>query len=311
MKKQILMGLGVVLLALVAYGGFVLWRMAPTTTPASPDQMTIAATIFPLTDIAKQIGGEHVHVIQIIPPGITEHSAALTPQQLAALQSAQVIYAIGNGLENRLLENITKVKEVPVVTVDAGIALREFGAEHEEHAEEEQQHEEGTIDPHYWLMVPNAQIIAGTIAADLQERDPVHAAAYQENLKAYQEKLGNVEQELQQMAATLTQRHFISSHDAWSYFAQQYGLELVGTYEPVEGREPSLADLQHLQALVQQYGIKTFFAEPQKATSAATRLLERDFDLRIGVLDPVGGVEKNDSYEALMRRTMQAIVEGQ
>ncbi len=99
-------------------------------------------------------------------------------------------------------------------------------------------------------------------------------------------------------------------HDAWSYFADQYGLELVATYEPKEGQEPSPADIQRLGSIINEYDITVFYAEPQKASTAATRLLSGEFGLEVLTLDAEGSFAGTASYIDMMRRNMQAIAEG-
>lgn len=283
--------------------------LQPSAPPAS-DKIQIAATIFPLADIARQIGGESVDVEMIIPPGVTEHSANLTPQQLQSLQSTKVIFQIGNNLDSRLTKQITAaIPSIRVVTVDKGIALREFGEEAETHeggSEEEHEHDTG-VDPHYWLTVPNAKIIAQTISETLIEVDPENSTHYQLQTINYLKQLDDLEIELMQMSESADQKQFIAMHNAWSYFTEQYGFTLVATYEPIEGKEPTVSDIQHLQEIVAEHGLTTFYSEPQKETSAAIRFLREDLHLEIKVLDPVGGVSERNSYLNLMRANMQAL----
>src|SRR5687768_15041118 len=102
---------------------------APGSSPPESDKLVVAASIFPLADIAQNIGGEHVDVRLILPPGISEHSDALTPQRLQELQQARVIFQIGHGLDDRLIGRVVPaIPGVRTVTVDRGITLREFGA---------------------------------------------------------------------------------------------------------------------------------------------------------------------------------------
>lgn len=274
-------------------------------------ELTVAATIFPLADIVQNVGGDRVQVVLVIPPGVTEHSRALTPQQLHDLQRARVLFQIGQGLDTALVSRVTRtLPHLPVVTVDRGITLRDFGETHQDEEEEEEDHAAGSVDPHYWLTVPNAQTMARSIAAELTLLDPAHAAAYEHNLADYLAHLAALEDELQRTAARAEQKHFIAMHDAWSYLAPHYGFELVATYEPVEGRQPSVADLAALQELVREFDLTTFFVEPQKRSSAAVRFVTRDLGLVVGVLDPVGGAAPLDSYAALMRENVRALVEG-
>lgn len=286
-------GIVAALVVILVVGAIFLFNR-PQNLPTENKSVTVAATIFPLADIVKNIGGERVEVVLLIPPGVTEHSAALSPQTLASLQNARAVFAIGQGLEDHLVERVVSAKKMPIVTVERGIALREFG-------------EHDGVDPHYWLTVPNASRMAETIAEELTKLDPEGGPLYLGRLAEYQSQLAELEAELQAKAKQASQKHFMAAHDAWSYFAEHYGLNLVATYEPVEGQDPSVQDLQHVGEVVQQFNLKTFYAEPQKTNASETQFLEREFGLTILILDPVGGTEKDDSYEALMRRNMSVI----
>lgn len=273
------------------------------SSPEAEKSLTVAATIFPLADIVKNIGGDRVEVVLLIPPGVTEHFSALTPQTLAKLQRAKAVFAIGQGLEDQLVARVTAAYNRPVVTVERGIARRPFG-------EEEQAEGHGSTDPHYWLTVPNAQQIAETVAEELIKLDSEGADVYQKNLTEYQSQLAELEKDLQSQAASVKQKYFFPTHDGFSYFAEHYGFGQAVTYEPVEGKEPSLQDLARMRGLVRQHGITVFYAEPQKATSSATQFLQREFGLKVLTLDPVGGLEPDDSYINLMRRNMEAMAAG-
>lgn len=301
------LGIAAVILVVLAWGGwFLLANRAANVAPNT--SLTVAATIFPLADIVQQVGGERVGVVLLIPPGVSEHSVALSPQTLAQLEQARTVFAIGQGLDDALVERVTAARSVPVATVEGGIALREFEEEAEHPGEEGEEH--GDVDPHYWLTVPNAMKIAQTVAEELAVLDPAGATEYGDRLDAYLQRLETLEAELQAQAAAASQKNFVAAHDAWSYFADHYGFTLVATYEPVEGQTPSAADLARIRGLVQQYGITTFYAEPQKTDSTETGFLEREFGLKIAELDPVGGLKANDSYEAMMRRNVAAIAYG-
>lgn len=271
--------------------------------------VTVGATIFPLADIVQQVGGKRVQVVLVLPPGTSEHISELTAQRLRDLQRAPVLFSIGHGLDDRLAERIiAAVPGMRSVIVDRGIALRMF---EEEAQEEKTDNEHGSgVDPHYWLTTTNAQLMATTVAETLAQLDPPYAAAYAANLTAYQAQLQELEAELQATVQQLPRREIVTMHDAWSYLAAQYGLRLVATYEPVEGRGPTLADLQRLRDTITTYGITAFFAEPQKVSSAATQIMQQEFGLRIFTLDPLGGGSERSSYIELMRFNMRSLAEG-
>lgn len=289
----------VIILSITIIGFFLVRRLPPAAPTVN--NLTVAATIFPLADIVRHVGGNLVNVLQIIPPNVSEHSNTLTPEQLRQLQKTRLIFQIGHNLDTALTERITHVlPDIPLITVDRGIVLHDFVIDDEDHRDT-------GIDPHYWLTIPNAQLIATSVADELSLIDPAHESDYQTNLISYKSQLDTLERELQQQAATAPAKNFMAMHNAWSYLADQYGFKLVATYEPLEGREPSLADLNHLRNSISQFNIHTFYTEPQKNSTSTTRFLEDEFNLKIRILDPVGGLPPYDSYENLMRVNMRAL----
>ncbi|MFH1354167.1 MAG: metal ABC transporter substrate-binding protein [bacterium] len=291
---------GVVLLAaiLVVVVNFVVDK------PRQTGELIVAATIFPLADIVQNIVGEEIKVVQIIPSGASPHSYALTPQQVAQVEGAKIIFAIGHGLDDPIIDSVNGVSEAQVIIVDEGIGLREFEDEHED---EHHAHGESNVDPHYWLAVPNAEIIAATVARKMSQLDPEQKDIYQQNLENYTVQLDDLENKLQEMARGIGQRNFVAMHDSWSYFAKQYGLTLVATYEPVEGRQPSVSELKDLDELIKREKIAVFYTEPQKAATSAVRFLKDEFGLQIRTLDPIGGFGEKNSYVELMLGNMRTL----
>jgi zinc transport system substrate-binding protein len=304
---RFLIGLGIIVVLTIIL--FLLWDGNSVFKAENEnDSLIFAATIFPLADIARNIGGEEVTVIQLVPSGASPHSFALSPQQLTKLGQAKAIFMIGHGLDDPLVAVIKKSFDVPSITVDQNIILRSFDPDDHQESVEPNIQEREEIDPHYWLSIPNAKTIAGTIAQIMQEYDQANATRYASNLAIFTEQLNSAEATMQRQAAMASQPNFIAMHNAWGYFAAQYGFNLVATYEPIEGKQPSLRDLAKLQNIADQYGITTFYAEPQKKSGSAVILLEEDFGLKTKVLDPLGGAQSDDNYIKLMQRNLNALV---
>ena len=119
--------------------------------------------------------------------------------------------------------------------------------------------------------------------------------------------MATLEKELQQTAKDTKQKSFIAIHDAWSYFAEQYDFNLVAAYEPVEGKQPSIKDIQKLDKIIKANKITTFFTEPQKQSDASARLMRQEFGLDVKILDPIGGTIEDYSYIKLMQDIMQTL----
>lgn len=191
---------------------------------------------------------------------------------------------------------------------------------HEEHEHEHSDHEEGhedhdtehghshgPTDPHYWLSVSNAKQIAVNIAQELGELDNENAAVYMDRAERYVEALDVLESELQNEAAQISGRSIISFHDAWYYFADDFGLTIVGTFEPSAGKEPTPQYLARLQQEIDEYGVSTLFMEPQ-LSNVSIQAFANDNNLGIAVIDPLGGAENRNSYMDLMRYNVEQVV---
>lgn len=300
------LGVGV----LVALIGSVVWVNISSRDDIENDKLVVAATIAPLADIAQQVGGEFVEVVTIVPPGASPHSYTLSPQQVVKLQEAHMVFYIGHGIDDAVVQSFKQAigQNTIFVVVDHNITIRPFtdldivepAAGEEEHA-----HEAGD-DPHYWLTVPNAKNITDTVRDSLISLDPTNTESYNQQAAAYQQELDALQEELKSVSAKVSQKAFIAMHNAWSYFTAEYGLQLVGVYEPIEGQESSPADIQQLQEVIEKFGITTFYSEPQKASTPATRFFRDELGLRIDVLNAEGG----GSYVDLMRSNMEAIARG-
>lgn len=263
-------------------------RQGPQTGSFDNDNITIATTIFPLADIARNVAGERANVIQLLPSGADPHSYSLTPRQVADLQNARALFVIGHNLDNWAADSAARSTDIPVIVVDRNIELRE-------------------LDPHYWLTIPNAKIIAQTMSDELSRLDPENSDYYSQQTASYLAELDQLEAELQTAARTASNKNFIAVHGAWSYLAGHYGFHLAATYEPVEGQEPSLNDLRELQAIVSEHGITAFYDEPAKHTTSAAHFIREDLGLEIKVLDDIGGVPPRDSYTNLMRFNIESL----
>ncbi len=183
--------------------------------------------------------------------------------------------------------------------------------EHDNHEEDyevhDHEHLHGPTDPHYWLSLHNAEQIAINIAEELAELDPKKSDTYFDRAEQYAEELEIVERELLQRTENLVNRNVISLHDAWQYFANDFNLNLVGTFEPSAGTEPTPRYLQELQEAIEDNNVTTLFVEPQLSTDAITVFAE-DNNLGIAVIDPLGGVDGRSSYIELMRYNVNQVV---
>jgi ABC-type Zn uptake system ZnuABC Zn-binding protein ZnuA len=257
-------------------------------------RVKVAATIFPLYDIVRQVAGPVADVVLVLPPGASPHTFEPTPSNVRALDGARVLLIVGHGLDDWAVRLARGAGITRLARVDAGIALRRAQAAH------------GRVDPHYWLSAPNATAIAWTVAAELVRLAPDRHAEIDRALTAYLARLDAADAEVRRLLADLPTRRIATFHDAFGYFADAYGLEVVATFEPYPGLEPSPRFVVEFQKRIQAAGVRVVFTEPQLSLDAL-RPIARDLGVTVAVLDPLGGLPGRESYIELLLFDARAV----
>ncbi len=255
--------------------------------PVSLDQgerLRVVATTTIVGDVVAQVGGEHIDLHVLLPPGVDPHSYQPTPRDLEAVSQAHVIFINGLGLETfleRLLQNAPP--QTPVISLSAGISPRQ--AEHDE-TEADADHPEEGVDPHVWLSVPLVRDYwVPNVAQALAALDPAHAADYEANAARYREVLTRLDTEIRQMVARIPpeRRILVTDHDVFGYFAQEYGFRIVGTVIPSVSTlaEPSARQLAQLQEQIRTVGVSAIVVGSTVSPALVSQLAE---DLGIQVV---------------------------
>jgi len=280
MKKVVFILLGILLLA----------ACSPSPIESSKQSgLKVAATIFPLTDIVKNIGGDKVDVQNILPAGASPHTFELTPWQVKSLQGVRLIFSIGYGLDSWVLAVSDSLPDVKIVEASKGIDFIKGGETDE------------PVNPHYWLSIENGKLIAAQAADYLSQLDPPNSAYYQSNAQTYIAQLDSAEKGIKKQLADLSSRDIIIFHDAWPYFAREYNLNVLASFEPFPGKEPTPQYLKNISQQIKEYKVKALFAEPQLSLDVLQPFAS-DMGLKIYVIDPEGGgIPGIKSYIQLMQ----------
>jgi len=290
MKKSLLIIFSILILAVAALAISVSFYK-----PAVISKKKIVASIFPLYDIAKNIVGDKLDVVNVLPAGVSPHTFEPSPTEAAKIAGAQLIFVVGHGLdiwaERLAAANAPSAK---IVTVDRGINLKYL---------------EEKPDPHYFVSVTNAAIIARTILSEVSYLDPQNSNYYLYMAQNYDSYLQRLFSEGQQILADLSDRRIVTFHEAFSYFAADFGLSVVATIEPFPGKEPTGQYLSEVGEIIEKYKVKALFKEPQ-LSSAVLESLAKDKNVKILTLDPIGGVGERDSFIKMMQYNIRTIWEG-
>lgn len=174
---------------------------------ARADPVKVAATIFPVYDIARQVAGPVAQVVLVLSPGASPHTFEPTPAGVRALAGASVLFVVGHGLDAWAARLAHGAGVSRLIQVDAGIALRRVA---------------GAVDPHYWLSAPNAKVIAGVVAAELERLAPDRRQEIQRSLAAYRARLDAADAQVRRLLADLPSRRI-----ATKLFARSLGRMFV------------------------------------------------------------------------------------
>ncbi|WP_406449899.1 metal ABC transporter substrate-binding protein [Streptomyces sp. NBC_00876] len=275
----------------------------------SGDKLDVVASFYPMQFLAEQIGGSHVSVSTLTKPGMEPHDLELSPRQIGSLSSADLIVYL-RGIQPAV-DDAIKLSESQH-TVDAAklTTLEDHGTEAggEEHAHEHEGDEAGA-DPHIWLdPVKYAQVAKG-VGASLEKTDPDHAADYRKNTDALVTKLGALDTAFEKGLKTTATRTFITTHSAFGYLAERYGLTQEGIAGIDPEAEPSPARISALHSIAEEKKVTTVFFETL-ASDRAAKTVARDTGLRTDVLDPLEGItgsSKGDDYIEVMESNLAAL----
>ncbi|MFH1766655.1 MAG: metal ABC transporter substrate-binding protein, partial [Patescibacteria group bacterium] len=258
----------------------------------APRDIRVAATIFPLQDMAQNIVGDTMTVGLILPAGASPHTFEPTPSTLRDLQSTELVFAVGHGLDD-WTQTLVNNSPAEIVTVDRGIQLLAS--------------DEGDgADPHYFLTIDNAKIIVTTMHDELILLFPEYRDEFSVNTQNYLQSLDAAEAQIQTILADSQDKPLITLHDGWYYFAEAYGIKIAGTFEPTAGREPTPQYLVELKDAVKSTGTTTIYSEPQLSIESINSFVS-DYNLKVAELDPIGGYENRDSYINLMLYNVHVI----
>jgi zinc transport system substrate-binding protein len=237
--------------------------------------LPVTVTLLPERYFVERIGGAHVRVAVMVPPGADAHTYEPRPRQMADLSRSRLYFAVGDPFETVWLAKFKAAnRNLPVVNTDAGIEKLPMTDDDDEHGQADRvlgraETPAGLRDPHIWLSPPLVKIQAAHIRDGLVGADPGRRADYEANHARFVKELDALDAELRGIFKDLKhgQREFMIFHPAWGYFAQAYGL--VQTPIEVHGKDPRPAQLAQLIDHARKRGIRAIFVAPQRSTRAA------------------------------------------
>lgn len=270
----------------------------------------VVATIGMISDIVGQVGGERVEVEGLMGPGVDPHLYKASAGDVDLLSQADIIFYNGLHLEAAMTDVLEQM-EARIATV----AVSEFIDESQLLAPPEF---EGFFDPHIWFDVRLWMKAVERVREALTELDPGSADLYQANAEAYLAELEELDAYVRSQILLLPEdrRVLVTAHDAFNYFGQAYGVEVIGLQGISTATEAGTGDVQSLADLIAEREIPAIFVEssvpPRSIEAVQAAVVSRGFEVAIGgelFSDAMGssGTEA-DNYIGMVRHNVDTIV---
>ncbi|HEY0441072.1 MAG TPA: zinc ABC transporter substrate-binding protein, partial [Xanthobacteraceae bacterium] len=196
--------------------------VAALAPAGAQDKLKVVATFSILADLVKNVGGERLEIKTLVGPNADAHVYSPTPTDAKAIADARLVFVNGLGYEGWITRLVQSAAgKAPIVVASKGVKPRRMGGADHDHGHD--------ADPHTWQSVANAKIYVGNIRDALSAADPAGKDAYAANAGAYVAKLDAIEREIVEAVAKIpqAQRKIITTHDAFGYFQQAYGIAFV------------------------------------------------------------------------------------
>lgn len=213
------------------------------------ERLNVVASFSILADFVRNVGGDRINLTTLVGPDSDVHVYTPAPADAKRIAGAKLVIVNGLGLEGWLPRLVQSAgAKAQVVTASAGIALLKLGS---------------AADPHAWQSVPNARIYVTNIADALAAADPENADVFRKRAKAYLENLETLDREIREAVAKIPpeRRKVISTHDAFGYFAAEYGVQFVAPLGVSTETEPSARDIAAIIGQIKAQKIPAVFLE--------------------------------------------------
>nr|WP_255612517.1 zinc ABC transporter substrate-binding protein [Alcanivorax sp. 1008] len=285
---------------------FVLLLISPLSALGADSKPRVLASIEPLAMLLREVLGDTVTVDTFLLPSQTPHDSSFTPGQARKVQQADLVVWLGKDAEPSLAKLMARTRgdELAMLSLE-GIYQREMVAVDEDedghhghgHGHGHEDHNHGPLDPHLWLSPDNMLQLARALP-DQADKLGLTSEAVSTAVSQFAARLAAQRQAIQAQLAPLSERPYISHHDAWGYFAESFGLRQVTPISASTELSPGSRRFIALVNQIEQQGIRCVMAEPESRRALLERLCTGQ--CRIVEADPLGRDLGKVGYSALL-----------
>lgn len=297
-----------------------LWSCQPAKESNKADKkLKVIATIFPVYDFARNIGGDKINIKMLLPPGIDAHHYELRPEDIVKVTKADIFLFTNFELEQwayKIIKAAEKNTNMLAIETGKGAVLMPLSKEDEGKDEHENLGKNiSQFDPHIWLDMDNAQKMADNIADAFINKDPRNSDYYKINAHDYKLKLMALDQQYRtQLSGCKTKTILHAGHSAFAYLAKRYNLQYIAVYNVFADAEPAPQKVFYLIEQIKNEKVPYVYYEdminPRLAqmiageTGAGLLKLNNGHDIRKKDLD------KGDSFISIMENNLINLTKG-
>lgn len=226
------------------------------TAQGDTGKVKVTATIGMITDVVKEVGGEHVEVTGLMPSGIDPHLYKATQGDIGKLENADIIFYNGLHLEGKMAEILEKIGEQKPTFAVSDPIPRDRLLQGDPQTQTE-------FDPHIWFNVEFWMIAVEKVRDELSELDPEHKDDYRIQADRYLSQLKKLHEYAKEQISAIPEssRVLVTAHDAFGYFGEAYGIEVMGLQGISTASEAGTKDVTDLRDLLVRRQIKAVFVE--------------------------------------------------
>ncbi|WP_328889119.1 metal ABC transporter substrate-binding protein [Streptomyces sp. NBC_00316] len=273
------------------------------------DKLDVVASFYPMQFLAEEIGGAHVSVTTLTKPGVEPHDLELSPRQIGGLSDADYVLYL-KGIQPAVDDAIAQSGVRNTVDAATLTTLEDHGTETggDEHGHVHKGEGAGA-DPHIWLDPVKYAEVAKGVGKSLEKADPNHAADYRNNTDALVKKLDALNTSYRKGLSGTATKTFLTTHSAFGYLAERYGLIQEGIAGIDPEAEPSPARINEIHTIAEKNHATTVFFETL-ASDKTAKTVAADTGLTTDVLDPLEGItakSKGADYIEVMQSNLAAL----
>jgi zinc transport system substrate-binding protein len=281
-------------------------------------KLTVIASLFPIYDFAKNVGGDKVEVIPLLPPGVEAHSFEPRPADITKINDADIFIYTGKFMEPWVDDLAKSVTNKNLLTVDSSAGVTLIGQSNEFPQEDEHtgHHYAGAADPHIWLDFSNAQKMVNNICVALVKKDSQTKDFYLKNAADYNAKLSELDSEYRTSLAGCKNHTVIyGGHFAFGYMAKRYNLTFISAYKGfTPDSEPTPKNLAELIDKVKRLDVKYIYYEELISPKVAETLSE-ETGAQLLPLNGAHNVSKTDlaggvGFISIMKKNLESLKTG-